>query len=49
MSGKGIGIPVKLMHESEGHTITVRNDLSLMHPSKFPVCLPLTMNGLLEE
>jgi len=23
MSGKGIGIPVKLMHESEGHTITV--------------------------
>jgi len=22
--GKGVGIPVKLMHESEGHVITVR-------------------------
>ena len=22
--GKGIGIPVKLLHEAEGHTVTVR-------------------------
>ena len=22
--GKGIGIPIKLLHESEGHTVTVR-------------------------
>jgi hypothetical protein len=23
--GKGIGIPVKLLHESEGHVVTVRS------------------------
>lgn len=31
--GKGIGIPVKLLHESEGHTVTVRvSTASGVHP-----------------
>ena len=25
LNGKGVGVPVKLMHESEGHVVTVRN------------------------
>ena len=24
LNGKGVGVPVKLMHESEGHVVTVR-------------------------
>ena len=24
--GKGVGVPVKLLHESEGHVVTVRED-----------------------
>jgi len=32
--GKGIGIPVKLLHESEGHTVTVRvSTASGVHPA----------------
>jgi len=23
--GKGVGVPVKLLHESEGHVVTVRH------------------------
>ena len=23
--GKGVGVPVKLLHESEGHVVTVRS------------------------
>lgn len=44
-SAKGIGIPIKLMHESEGHVITVslsqlqvllgKHRNSLMHSSTF--------------
>ena len=25
--GRGVGIPIKLMHEAEGHTVTVRATL----------------------
>jgi len=36
--GKGVGIPVKLMHESEGHVITV----PLLHSFlSFSLCLSL--------
>jgi hypothetical protein len=28
--GKGVGVPVKLLHESEGHIVTVRV-MTMMH------------------
>ena len=33
--GKGIGIPVKLLHEAEGHTVTVRR--APRDPTFFPL------------
>ena len=29
--GKGVGIPVKLLHESEGHVVTVRARVERMN------------------
>ncbi len=30
LNGKGVGVPVKLMHESEGHVVTVRRHMQIM-------------------
>ena len=39
LNGKGVGVPVKLMHESEGHVVTVRFFLSF--------CLSLLLGHVL--